>query len=298
MIECIGSAVYDMTAYLEGALRPGQKYRADESMGCPGGPALNAASVCGLWGADVALVARVGTDAHGDAVVASLRRCGVDASWCLREDAPTSWSVIMVDPAGERTIVNFPGAVLEDPLPLPDVEPRVILSDGHEVATSLAALRAHPQALSVIDAGTCREGTLAVARECGYVVSSRAFARQYLGHELQLGDLAAVEDDLRRMQEINHGVVVVTLGDQGCVWLDEAGEFGRLPAVPVQAVDTCGAGDIFHGAFAYAIDKGLSLAESLRLASAAAAVSVTRRGGQPSIPTLAEVEAVCAAIRG
>jgi sugar/nucleoside kinase (ribokinase family) len=93
---------------------------------------------------------------------------------------------------------------------------------------------------------------------------------------------------------LNRREVVVTLGERGVLYL-EKGEVRHLPAFPVRAVDTTGAGDIFHGAFAYGVLQGWALAEVVRFAAMTAALSVTRPGARASIPELAEVRAALSA---
>jgi sugar/nucleoside kinase (ribokinase family) len=105
-------------------------------------------------------------------------------------------------------------------------------------------------------------------------------------------DLESPEHQARAMAALyacNGNPVVITRGERGMLY--GAGDsLEQLPAVPVQAVDTTAAGDIFHGAFAYGVLRGLSDHETLRLAAATAALSVTVRGGRTSIPALSEVE--------
>ena len=92
------------------------------------------------------------------------------------------------------------------------------------------------------------------------------------------------------MEQINRKRAVVTLGARGLLYREEDGTLCHLPAYQVRAVDSTGAGDIFHGAFAYGLYRGYSLKENLRLGSAAAALSVQKLGSQTSIPSRAETE--------
>ena len=289
-ICCVGQAVYDIIGRVDEALAPDTKYRIDEHVECPGGPALNSACVCGLWGAGVSLVARVGDDAYGVLVREGLARFGVDASSMIDDAAArTSFSLVIVNgETGGRTIFNFPSPEGETSVRLPEAAPDVILSDGHEPEASLELMRAFPNAASVVDAGTCRESTLAVARGADYLVASHDFANQYLNRPLALDTDAALLDDLLALRDINHGRVIVTLGSEGLVYLDGDNPT-RMPAFDVSAIDSTGAGDIFHGAFAFGLDHGLSMRDCLLLSSMVSAISVTRQGSQTSIPTLSEV---------
>ncbi len=145
-----------------------------------------------------------------------------------------------------------------------------------------------PQARTILDAGSRRRGTELLAPRVEFLVPSERFARSMTGES----DLDS-EDGGRRclaaLSRLNGREVVVTLGERGVLYL-EKGEVRRLPAFPVRAVDTTGAGDIFHGAFAYGVLQGWALSRTVRFAAMAAALSVARPGGRASIPALAEVQ--------
>lgn len=292
-IFCVGQAVYDITVPYTGPLRANQKYRVEGARGCSGAPALNAACLCSLWGAPVELVARLGSDPYGALVQADLARYGVGTAHLLvDEQIRTGYSLIAVDDAtGDRTIFNVPPPMHDVAFELPSESPAVLLSDGHEPAISLALIEAFPDACSMVDAGTYRASTYEVARAVDYLVCSEDFARQCTGSALEdADDERAVDELLAQIESINDGVAVVTLGDRGLVYRDGEGRPRHMPAFKAHAVDTTGAGDIFHGAFAYGLYTGLSLEENLRRSSMASSLSVRTMGGLTSIPLLEEVE--------
>jgi sugar/nucleoside kinase (ribokinase family) len=162
------------------------------------------------------------------------------------------------------------------------------LFDGHELPASLAALRAFPEAVSILDAGSWREGTAQLAGRVDYLAASERFA-------LQASGLAHLNNDDARRACVGHlreqysTAVIVTLGEHGLV-ADDGSGFLHLPAYPATAVDTTAAGDIFHGAFAHAVARGMPFREGLRLASLTASLSVRVAGGRRSIPTLDKVK--------
>lgn len=297
-VFCIGQAAYDITAPYTGPLRANQKYRIVASHGCSGAPALNAACLCALWGAPAQLIARIGDDPYGALVRDDLARYGVGTDYLIPDaHATTSYSLIAVDDSnGDRTIFNFPSAMHPVDCPVPSARPDVILSDGHEPEASIAVIEAYPDVPSVVDAGTFRESTYAVAQRVDYLVCSEDFACQYTGSPLvDPDDFKAVDKLLSQIEGINGGVAVVTLGDRGLVYRDEHGVPRHMPAFKAHAVDTTGAGDIFHGAFAHGLYAGLPLAENLRRCSMTSSLSVRSMGGLSSVPTLEAVEAALAA---
>lgn len=117
-----------------------------------------------------------------------------------------------------------------------------------------------------------------------HIIVSRSFARHLSG-------IVAPARAVRALRTADHQVVVVTCGDTGCWYLEKGSVTPRhQPAFAVKAVDTTGCGDVFHGAYAAALAQGVSLAERVRFAAAAAALKARQPGGQAGIPSLAEVQ--------
>jgi sugar/nucleoside kinase (ribokinase family) len=266
------------------------KMRTDLLLESGGGPAANAAWLLAHWGVATAMAGVVGEDEYGRRILAELQQGGVECSLMqTRPGYSTPVSFIIANRAnGSRTIINRRGAArgLEWPRPKPaQLEPRLLLFDGHEPGASLAALEAFPAAVSVLDAGTLREGTDLLSRRVDYLVCSERFAAQVTGSDEVEAHWPSC---LRQLRARNGKVAVVTLGEKGLAFSDGRQQ-GRLPALPVQAVDTTAAGDIFHGAFVFGLGQEMELCRALRLATVAAGLSVQRPGGRPSTPELAVV---------
>lgn len=289
-IYCIGQSVYDITAAVSEDIKPDTKYRFEQYNTCAGGPALNSACLCSLWGVETQLVSRIAHDTYGQMVLASLSDYDVMTDSLIEDsDAETSFSFIVVNnKTGERIIFNHPSPYRVVPTKLPNIAPTVILSDGHEPDATLDLIHAFPEAISIVDAGTMRNSTMRVAQESEYLICSSAFAQQYLGHAIDITS-KELSSDLSKIAQINEGCqVVVTLGSAGLVYLT-GNTAVHMPAFNVKVIDSTGAGDIFHGAFAFGMNAGLSLRDSLILSSMTSAISVTRLGSQTSIPLLKEV---------
>jgi sugar/nucleoside kinase (ribokinase family) len=294
-VLCVGHAAWDISVFLPAFPSENSKAEIETMLECGGGPAANAAYLLSCWGAACALAADLGADPYADRVLEEFAAVGTDTSLVRRNpESATPVSVILVNQSsGSRTIVNRKLPRRTSPLtisppPAWDSPPKVLLFDGHELAASLEAMELFPQAKSILDAGSLREGTRVLAERVDYLVSSERFARQVSG----LPDLDTPDRQqaaLAALHRLNGRPVVITLGERGLVH-GTADCFEHLAAFPVRAVDTTGAGDIFHGVFAYGVLTGLPWLETLRLASAAAARSVTVPGGRPSIPSLAHVQ--------
>jgi sulfofructose kinase len=254
---------------------------------CGGGPAANAAiTVCRL-GLSAAFAGYLGYDSFGEENLRELHRDGVNTSLVVRGDEPTSLSCIIVPPDGSRTIVNYRGGASKIPdgsIDFTKIESKVILVDSHEPFVSPALARTARQSgiPLVLDAGNVRPASIELLDLVDYAVCAETFARDYTG----LADPMAAAGQL--LAHAPH--VVVTLGDRGLVWQSRVHGSGSLAAFTVEAVDTTGAGDTFHGAFAAGLAAGLDWLPLLRYASATAAICCTHIGGRPGIPTGLEVQ--------
>lgn len=278
-VLCVGSAVVDFVFLLEALPSRPEKLRADEARIVGGGCAATAAVAIARLGGEAMLAGRLGDDQIGDMIVAGLEEEGVDCS--LVDRAPqgrSSFSSVFIDAAGERQIVSFRGDGLTQSVERIEKAPALdaVLADtrwtaGNHAALSLARARGIP---GVLDAEAPIDPSLP------QVASHVAFSRQ------GLASLAAgtPEDMLDRLD----------LPGWACVTDGEHGVFvkggGQVPAFPVKAVDTLGAGDVWHGAFALRLAEGADEIEAARFASAAAALKCTRFGGRDGCPNRAETE--------
>lgn len=292
-VLCVGHAAWDISVFLDAFPVENSKCEIRTMCECGGGPAANAACLLSRWGVSCGIAAVVGADGYGDRIRNELRAAGVDVAWLKQDPAcPTPVSVILVNQrSGSRTIVNRKAVHCDMQLtpPSPSApKPRVLLFDGHELEASRQAMALFPDARTILDAGSLRDGTQELASHVDYLVSSERFACQLSGAP----DLKSRDNQARAMAVLyacNRKPVVITRGEQGMLY-GAGDEFEQLPAFPVSAVDTTAAGDIFHGAFAYAVLRGLTDHEALRLAAAAAALSTTARGSSVSIPSLSQVQ--------
>src|SRR3954452_16464118 len=201
----------------------------------------------------------------------------------------TPISSIMIDPSGERTIVTFRDPELWK-VRLPDTDELLrdcdaILTENRcaEFCTDLCAearRRGLPVVVDVDRTMSLREGLLTASSHL--VFSSEA-----------LQSTAGIADDaeaLKKIAKLTPSFLAGTRGAQGTLWLDQRRNLQQTPAFPVHTVDTLGAGDVFHGAFALAITEKQDVPDALRFASAAAALKCTRFGGAFAAPQRTEVQ--------
>ncbi len=284
-VLCVGHASYDLVFSVPRHPAADEKIFADAFLACGGGPAANAAVIVARLGLRSAFAGYLGDDLYGASHAAELAQEGVDTRWLARGKRPTPISTVLVKPDGTRALVNFKGetlALTAAAIDFSSIRPKVMLFDGHEPLLSAPlATRARTQGIpTVLDAGSLHGGTQALMGQVDYLVASEKFAGQWLG----AADMPRALTGLAEQAP----VVVITLGEHGLIWRKN-GESGSLPAFAIRAVDTTGAGDAFHGAFAAGLAAGLTWDKLLRYASAAGAICCERQGARPSLATQAEL---------
>ncbi|TCS36569.1 sulfofructose kinase [Paucimonas lemoignei] len=295
-VICLGITTLDRVWPVEELPTGGGKYRASDYLEVGGGMAANAAVAAARLGADCAYWGRAGDDTAGVTMQREMTAYGVDIrNFRLFPGARSSISAVLVSQDGERTIVNYRGTgIPDDPswLPLDQVaEAAAIHADIRWVEGAAAIFSAARKAAipTVLDGETADTEAFAVVLPwTDHAIFSEPGLRSFAGPDC-LQHEASRRDALAKVRELGCRVAAVTCGSKGTLWLDEQG-FHHLPAFAVKVVDTTGAGDVFHGAYALALGEGQKVAQAMRFASAVAALKCTRQGGRAGIPTRAEVE--------
>jgi sulfofructose kinase len=289
-VLCVGVAVLDNIFAIEAFPPEPTKVFARDFTQVGGGPAANAAVTVSRLGGTASLWARVGEDQVGARIITEIEEYGVDVSYMRRILGRRSGvSAVLIDRNGERLITAFADRELDTDaswLPLDRIrEFDVVLGDVRWPAASERALRAASEqgVKTVLDADlTTDDAVERLIPLASYAVFSAPALKRLSG-----------EDDFKTglecAQERTQGVVGVTLGSRGFAWLED-GRLRLTPSFPVDAVDTLAAGDVFHGAFALGIAEHLSLDETGRFATAAAALKCTRWGGRAGIPSRSELD--------
>src|ERR1700737_3333680 len=290
-ILCIGMPVRDLTFRVSGVPARGSKENATHFDEICGGNALNAAigivrlggraSICGPMADSREKLSRYIFD--------KLAHEGIETKHIVHMPGlVTPISAIIIDPSGERTIVTFRDPELWK-VHLPDADTLLgdcsaVLTENRcaEFCTDLCAearRRGIPVIVDVDRTMSMREGLLTASSHL--VFSSEALQSP--------PGVAGDGEALKKIAKLTPSFLAGTRGAQGTIWLDEHQALQQTPAFPVHTVDTLGAGDVFHGAFALAITEKQELREALRFASAAAALKCTRFGGAFAAPQRAEV---------
>ena len=287
---CVGHSTFDTTLPMKEYPVENVKYRIENHIECGGGPASNGAYLLAKWGIPTAICSIVGDDYYGERVLDDFTKIGADCKYLERRKGHhTSSSYIIANMSnGSRTILTSK----RDPIRKLDQEVNdpcdLILIDGEHPETAKEVLQKNPNAISVLDAGRLNDDTRELGKMVTYVVCSHDFAEEFTGKKTDVRDfntLIEIYDELKAFFQTN---IIITLEANGS-FTNIDGKFEIIPSIQVKALDSTGAGDIFHGAFTYFIGMKYPLREAIRLASITGAISVTRIGSRFSIPDLKEV---------
>lgn len=266
------------------------RYYSKDVLG--GGQTATAMIACRRWGLRARYVGAIGEDIAGKFQEREMRRDGVEAHWLRRRGASSQDAYILVDTTtGERTILwNRDESLTVRPDELrPEwfTRARLLHVDGHDTGAAAAAAGwARAAGIPVTaDVDNLYSGIEELLASVDYLISSQEFPARLTGVE----DLPEALVSLRRI----HGcrVVGATLGQRGVLAWDGR-QFHYQPAFQVVTRETTGAGDVFHGAFAFALVRGYDLPRALEFSCAAAGLNCTAPGARGGIRPLAEIEAL------
>ena len=277
--------------------RAGETLLGGEFLTAAGGKGANQAVGAARAGGKVRLIARIGRDAFGDQAIAGLRRDGIDVSWVFRDKrAASGVALIFVAKDGENSIAVAGGAngklspadvkkaagvirsaavlaaQLETPLATVTAAAEVAVKAGVQVILNPAPARPLPNSLleliSILTPNETEAEILTGIKVTGEAAAAKACAK---------------------LRSRGVRAVILTLGQRGAFLADVDGQ-RLVPGFKVRTVDSTAAGDIFNGALSVALAEGETVLDAVRFANAAAALSVTRLGAQPSAPARAEVD--------
>ena len=299
-IVVVGSANTDLVMRVRYLPRPGETVLGGTFASVLGGKGANQAVAAARAGAHTTFVAKVGTDAMGDAAIAAYRAVGIDTTHVSRhESSPSGVAIVVVNEAGENAIAVASGANgMLLPADVDRARPEIAMADvlllqlevpletvRHAIAVAQAA-----GVRVILNPAPARPLDEALLAAVWLVTPNETEAAMLTGSSPAGFDVAAAAAHL-----IAHGprAAVITLGGRGA-FVRDSGTALHVPAYPVHPVDTVAAGDVFNGCLAVAVAEGRDLADAVRFATAGAALSVTRRGAQDSAPGRPEIDALVA----
>ncbi|OOG11334.1 ribokinase [Pseudomonas sp. C9] len=297
-VVVIGSLNMDLVTRAPRLPRGGETLIGQSFATVSGGKGANQAVAAARLGAEVSMVGCVGNDAYGAELRGALLAEGIDCQAVSTVEDSSGVALIVVDDNSQNAIVIVAGAngsltpqvidrfdavlqaadVIICQLEVPDATVGHALKRGRELGKTVI--------LNPAPASRPLPADWFAAID--YLIPNESEACVLSG--MPVDSLASAEAAATRLVAMGAGKVIITLGAQGSLFADGS-RLEHFPAPKVKAVDTTAAGDTFVGGFAAALAAGSSEAEAIRFGQVAAALSVTRAGAQPSIPTLSDVQA-------
>jgi sulfofructose kinase len=263
------------------------EFRVSEIL--PGGQVATAVTACARWGMKARYVGKIGDDSSGLLQRNEMKKAGIEAHWIVVPNCQSQSSFILVDEvSGERTVLWKRDARLEL---LPSeiqrdwvVGAKLLHVDGHDCAGATAAARwaRSAQIPVTADLDNLYPGVEALLENVDYAIASKEFHARLCGESDPLVSLPAIAS------RFGCRLTAATLGADGVLAWDQA-LFHYSPAFELKPVDTTGAGDVFHAAFAYALLRGDELPRSLEFSCAAAGLACMGMGARGGIASLAEI---------
>lgn len=296
-IVVLGSSNTDLVVRTPRMPLPGETILGGDFLIAAGGKGANQAVAVARLGTPVTFIAKLGTDMFGDTAVAHYAAEGIDTSTILRDAAaPSGVALITVDDRGENCIVVAGGA--NNSLTVADVEAMRSHIEGAEYllmqlevpmeTIERAAEIAHAAGVKVIvNPAPAAKLSDALLSRCYLLTPNETECGILTGAEVT--DAASAERAAEQLLTKGVQNVIVTLGSKGALYKSAAGT-ELIPAYSVRAVDTTAAGDTYNGALCVALSEGRDMRAAVEFATRASAISVTRAGAQPSLPTRAEVD--------
>lgn len=297
-----GAANIDLVVRAPRLPLAGESLPGDGFYIAPGGKGACQATASARLGVDTSMIGRVGDDDFGRQVLASLKESSVDVDGVdVDPDATTGVAMIAVDAKGENAIVVVLGAnarvgagdLARLDAALPSASLLLLQLETPVEATLQAARLAHARGVrAILDPAPMRELPAEIYPLVSIITPNQVEAEQLVGFPV-----GTIEEGLRAAHElVERGTptAIVKMGGLGAVYATrtESGvDDGVVPAFAITPVDTVAAGDAFNGGLAAAISHGLSFTDALKWASAAGALSTTKQGAIPSLPTRVEFDA-------
>ena len=288
---CIGQSAWDITLPTDIYPEENTKLKiGNNKVECGGGSSNNQAYLLGYWNEESYLASPIGNDMYGKRIKEELKSVNVNIDYLKEIDCETTVSYIIANiKNGTRTIITNKSELMhydkDDEILL---KPDCILLDGNSYELAIKTIKQNNKALVILDAGGLKEGTLKLLEYSDYIVCSHDFARDYSKMDINYEDKDNLIKIYDKIQSDFNGKLIITLEDKGS-FVKIKDKYKIIKSIKQKTVDSTGAGDIFHGAFAYFITHNYQLEDAIRMSNIAGALSVRYIGSKKSMPSKEEV---------
>lgn len=288
-IICVGNSTYDITLPLDKFPIENKKSRIDNLIKCAGGSALNAACLLSKWNESVTFYSVVGKDIYGKKILQNLKNMKVCCKYIEKvKDYETPISFILVNKSNsKRTIITTNKNNKEELNKKIISNADVILLDGTFYLTAMSVINKNKNAIKILDAGKVTENVKKLGKLVDYVICSKEFAEEFTKQKIDVNNLDCLIKCFNILKKFFKNNIIITMDEYGS--FTKLDEYKIIPTIKTSSIDSTGAGDIFHGAFAYFITRKNNVEEVIKLSSVAAALSTEKLSANNSIPSLSEV---------
>ncbi|GAC1416581.1 MAG: ribokinase [Acidobacteriaceae bacterium] len=298
-IVVVGSINTDLVAVTKRIPVIGETVIGSEFGIHPGGKGANQAVAVARLGYPVRLIGRLGNDTFGTKLRTDLEQAGVEIDGVSTSDCASGVAVIIVSKNGDNSIVLAPGA--NSKITPQDIDKNISILRGAgmvlaqleiplETVEYLARICARENVPLILDPAPAMDLPAGIFKDIAWFTPNQTEAAFYLANNHSESNPQTPAETARILLSNGCQGVVLKMGAHGTYLASPAGGGSLLPAFSVNAIDTTAAGDAFNAGFATGLMLGKSPLDSAAFAAAVAAISVTRRGAQPSMPSMAEVD--------
>lgn len=290
-----GSLNLDLVTYADKLPAIGETIVGEKLLKFPGGKGLNQAIAARRAGSEVLMVGSIGNDADGDYLFNILKSENIDPKFITKTSEQTGIAVIEVSKSAENRIIIIAGANSKTRFS------NEVLTSSPSVTVSLAQLETpiaevakfiHESKaagkITILNPAPIQKLDQQLLQDTDYLIANETEASFLIGSAVEHLSQDEAVTIARQLQKNGSKKVIITLGEQGSVYLDQEKEL-FTPAYKVKAVDTTAAGDAFCGAFATAISENKPVEYALKFASAAGGLAATKAGAVPSLPSQQEI---------
>ena len=289
---CIGHIAYDITLLMKDFPKENTRNGIVEKYEAGGGSTANSACLLGYWDQEAYICGVIGYDSYSEKLKKEFGDFKVQTNFLEFDyENKTPLTYVIINPLNaSRTILQHKqGLANIKKNDYSTVTPDAILLDGHEYDTAVKTLKYMPNAVSILDAGRVNKNVLDLCTKVNFIICSKEFAEEVSGIKMADNDTSVIANIYQNLkQKFPKQEIVVTLEDKGALYSYE-NHIKILPALKVNVKDTTGAGDIFHGAFAYQYMKTKNVEDAVKFANITAGLSTQSVGVKNSYPKLDEV---------
>ena len=287
----IGQSLYQITVQTEGAITEGASIEVADAVESGGGSAPVVAYLLGKYKQDSYIGSVVGDDTYGQGLKKSLEAAGVHTEYMeTAYEKRTTLEFIMLNKTNKQKTVFD---ISKEPLLLKksefQVEPDLIYVDGYDYGSAVSSLNKYQGAKKIINAERLSKETYELAKYCDYILATREFAEWVTGIKIDFNNQGSLVQIYSALSgKLVKKTIIITLGGKGALYMKD-NQIKVMPGLRLEVTDTTGAGDIFKGAFCYALLQNYDLEQCVTFANIAGGLSVQKMGAFESVPEISDI---------